>query len=108
VPALIGPGALSNFPSEQVLSGYIRAAMPYHAPSSLDEDSYSRITAFLIRQNAVFQVEVEALTDVEGQEASPGSSWLVLALTAGLVAVFIVAAVLRVYIRSGAGRKDET
>ncbi len=51
VPALVGPGALSKYGNGAVLQAFIRAKMPFQRPGILDEDTYWRLTAFLLRQN---------------------------------------------------------
>ncbi len=51
VPALIGPGTLSRFGTGAVLKAYIQAKMPFQTPGSLDEDTYWRLAAFLLREN---------------------------------------------------------
>ncbi|HEY3312805.1 MAG TPA: hypothetical protein VGK00_14280 [Anaerolineales bacterium] len=51
VPALIGPGALAKFANASVLEAYISVKMPFQKPGSLDEDTYWRLTAYLLRQN---------------------------------------------------------
>jgi cytochrome c len=53
VPAVIGPGALARFATAAELQGYIRQAMPFHAPGSLSEPEYWALTAFLLRANAL-------------------------------------------------------
>lgn len=55
VPALVGPGALTNFSDAGQLFAFMRAAMPFQKPASLDDDTYWRITAFLMRQNGYRQ-----------------------------------------------------
>ena len=62
VPQLVGPGSLAKFPNAASLYGFIRAAMPFQKPNSLTEEQYYQIVAFLLRQNALIdgQVEVNA------------------------------------------------
>jgi hypothetical protein len=51
VPALIGPGAINKFGNGSVLWFFIKTKMPFQKPGSLDDDTYWRLTAFLLRQN---------------------------------------------------------
>lgn len=51
VPAVIGVGALNNFSNAAALHTFISKLMPFQAPGSLDEPTYWRLTAFLLRQN---------------------------------------------------------
>ncbi|GAB4398966.1 MAG: hypothetical protein OHK0031_18370 [Anaerolineales bacterium] len=55
VPALVGPGALTNFSDAAQVFAFMRAAMPFQKPGSLDDDTYWRITAFVMRQNGYRQ-----------------------------------------------------
>lgn len=55
VPALVGPGALTNFSDAGQLFAFMRAAMPFQKPGSLDDAIYWRITAFVMRQNGYRQ-----------------------------------------------------
>jgi len=51
VPALVGPQALTHFADASALFGYMRLAMPFQTPGILEDETYWRITAFLLRQN---------------------------------------------------------
>ncbi|HET7010055.1 MAG TPA: c-type cytochrome [Anaerolineales bacterium] len=53
VPALVGPGALSKFPTAAELYAFIRAAMPFQEPGILDEQDYWDLTAYLLRKNGL-------------------------------------------------------
>ncbi|MGE5251058.1 MAG: c-type cytochrome [Bacteroidota bacterium] len=55
VPALVGPGALQKFSDASVLHGYIAAAMPFWKPGSLSEQDSWSVTAFLLRQNGLWE-----------------------------------------------------
>jgi hypothetical protein len=50
VPKIIGPGALSNYETAQHLFTFIRAAMPFQAPGSLEDETYWNIVSFLVRE----------------------------------------------------------
>ena len=59
IPAVIGQTALAKFSDAAKLHAYIRAAMPFWKPGSLtDEDSW-RVTAFLLRQNKLWEGKTE-------------------------------------------------
>lgn len=51
VPHIIGSQALTHFTTAAGLHGFIKAAMPYQDPGSLDDEAYWRLTAFLLREN---------------------------------------------------------
>jgi cbb3-type cytochrome c oxidase subunit III len=55
VPALIGPATLQKFPTAANLHGYILAAMPFWKKGSLTEEESWQVTAFLLRQNGLWQ-----------------------------------------------------
>jgi len=59
VPALVGPGTLQKFPNAANLRGYIFATMPFWKPSSLTEEETWQVTAFLLRQNGLWQGTAE-------------------------------------------------
>jgi mono/diheme cytochrome c family protein len=63
-PALRGEGTLAAFPTGAALHGYIRAAMPRHAPGSLDDEVYLDLTAFLLALRG--EVPVDSTLTVEG------------------------------------------
>ncbi len=50
---------LAAFPNALIMYSYIKATMPRHAPSSLEDSTYLDITAFLVEANGV------ALEDIE-------------------------------------------
>ena len=53
VPAIIGPEALPNYDSAASLYTFIRAAMPFEAPRSLDPDTYWDVVTYLAEKNGV-------------------------------------------------------
>ncbi|GAB4449124.1 MAG: hypothetical protein OHK0041_10140 [Anaerolineales bacterium] len=55
IPAVIAPQALAKFSDAAQLQAYIRAAMPFWKPGSLSDDEAWRVTAFLLRQNGLWQ-----------------------------------------------------
>jgi mono/diheme cytochrome c family protein len=55
IPAVIGPeAALGKFQSAARLNAYIQAAMPYWKPGSLQEEENWQVTAFLLRENDIW------------------------------------------------------
>jgi len=59
IAAVIGPGALQKFPTAANLRGFIFTAMPFWNPGSLTEEESWRVTAFLLRENGLWQGTVE-------------------------------------------------
>jgi cytochrome c len=51
VPALIGGGALANFPNAAAVYAFVQAAMPFEAPGSLDAATYWDVVAYLVDKN---------------------------------------------------------
>lgn len=54
IPAVIGPNVLGKFADAAQLHAYIRAAMPFWKPGSLTEEEAWRVTAFLMRENGLW------------------------------------------------------
>jgi mono/diheme cytochrome c family protein len=54
IPAVIGDQALSKFTDGVQLNSYIRAAMPFWKPGSLTEEQTWQVTAFLLRENGIW------------------------------------------------------
>ncbi len=97
IPALMGPGTLAKFSDAAQLHAYLRAAMPFWKPASLTEDDSWRVTAFILRQNNLWDGKTElnasnapsvkiprgALTpavtpqQAEGQGGSGTSLWVI-------------------------------
>jgi hypothetical protein len=59
IPAVIGPGTLQKFANASILYGYIRGAMPFWKPGSLTDEKAWEVTAFILRQNGLWQDGVE-------------------------------------------------
>ena len=59
IPALIGPGTLQKFQTAANLHGFIAAAMPFWKPGSLTDEQYWQVTAFLLRQNGLWDARAE-------------------------------------------------
>jgi len=54
IPAVIGSDAIGKFTDAAQLHAYISAAMPYWKPGSLTEEESWRVTAFIMRQNGLW------------------------------------------------------
>jgi cytochrome c len=54
IPAVVAPQALAKFSDAAQLQAYIRAAMPFWKPGSLTDEEAWRVTAFLLRQNGLW------------------------------------------------------
>ena len=59
IPAVIGEQTLAKFTDAAQLHAYIRAAMPFWKPGSLTEDESWRVTAFILRQNDLWNASTE-------------------------------------------------
>ncbi|RPI82193.1 MAG: hypothetical protein EHM41_18935 [Chloroflexi bacterium] len=112
IPPVSSSTILNKYGSALVLHDFIRAAMPWHAPSSLSEEEYWQITAYLMALNG-FNPGTEPLNNeraaniVFGSEAQKDSSPTVPAMTLSTRAkvaiaiggLFILAAFLRGFLR---------
>ena len=67
IPPLIGPNALQKFSNAAVLQSYIFAAMPFWKPGSLEQDDVWKITAFLLRENGLWNAREELSASNAGQ-----------------------------------------
>lgn len=54
IPPVIGAGALQKFADAAQLRSYIFAAMPFWKPGSLPEEKTWQLTAFLLRENGLW------------------------------------------------------
>lgn len=59
IPAVMGAGTLQKFANAAVLQAYIQAAMPFWKPGSLTEEDAWAVTAFILRQNGLWDVRAE-------------------------------------------------
>lgn len=59
IPAVIAPQALAKFSDAAQLQAYIRAAMPFWKPGSLSDEESWRVTAYLLRQNGLWEGAAE-------------------------------------------------
>jgi hypothetical protein len=74
IPAVIGPGTLQKFSNAAVLYGYIRGAMPFWKPGSLTDEEAWSVTAFILRQNGLWDglAELNESNAAGIQVAAPG------------------------------------
>jgi mono/diheme cytochrome c family protein len=54
IPGVIGGSTLAKFADAAQLNAYIRATMPFWKPGSLTEEESWRVTAFILRQNGLW------------------------------------------------------
>jgi cytochrome c len=59
IPAIIGENTLQKFSNAAVLQSYIFVTMPYWKPGSLEQDDIWKITAFLLRENGLWNAREE-------------------------------------------------
>ena len=59
IPAVIGDTTLAKFTDAAQLHAYVRATMPFWKPGSLTEEDSWRVTAFLLRQNDLWNASME-------------------------------------------------
>src|SRR5262245_32482601 len=76
IPALIGQTALAKFSDAAQLNSYIRATMPFWKPGSLTEEEAWRVTAFILRQNNLWDGKTELNTSNAGDVKIPRAAFL--------------------------------
>ena len=59
IPGVIGPDTIGRFSDAAQLNAYIRAAMPFWKPGSLTEEEAWRVTAFIMRENGLWNGDGE-------------------------------------------------
>jgi cytochrome c len=59
IPPLVGTETLQKFSNALILRSYIFAAMPYWRPASLTEEESWQVTAFLLRENNLWNGDEE-------------------------------------------------
>jgi hypothetical protein len=59
IPSVIEEHALAKFADAAQLNAYIRATMPFWKPGSLTEEEAWRVTAFLLRENNLWDASTE-------------------------------------------------
>jgi mono/diheme cytochrome c family protein len=59
IPGVIGESTLAKFADATQLNAYIRATMPFWKPGSLTEEESWRVTAYILRQNNLWDASAE-------------------------------------------------
>ncbi|HQF69938.1 MAG TPA: hypothetical protein PLH39_01525 [Promineifilum sp.] len=72
MPAIIGEGALTKFPTLDSVYRYVSVAMPYFFPGDLTQEEYLAILAHLARGNGLWDGRTLTL-DTLPQYAIPGA-----------------------------------
>jgi cytochrome c len=71
IPGMIGPDAIGKFADAAQLNSYIRAAMPFWDPGSLTEEEAWRVTAFILRENGLWNAVGELNASNAGEVRIP-------------------------------------
>lgn len=116
IPAVIGDTALAKFSNAAQLHAFIRAAMPFWKPGSLSKDDSWKVTAFLLRENklwnddgelndsnagsvvisrAEFITPVAAPAQNQVQKGIGSSAWII--LIGSLLVLFILVFALKIF-----------
>jgi mono/diheme cytochrome c family protein len=82
IPALIGEGTLAKFTDAAQLNAYIRATMPFWKPGSLTEEEAWRVTAFILRQNDLWDASTELNASNAADVKIPRAAYLTPVVTA--------------------------
>jgi mono/diheme cytochrome c family protein len=62
IPPVIGSGTLQKFPNAAILRSYIFATMPWWKPASLTQEESWQVTAFLLRENKLWNAQEDLTT----------------------------------------------
>jgi len=81
IPAVIGPTTLAKFSDAAQLHAYIRAAMPFWKPGSLTDEDAWRVTAFILRQNQLWDGNTELNASNAASAKIPRAAFLTPAVT---------------------------
>lgn len=81
IPAVIGESSLAKFTDAAQLHAYIRAAMPFWKPGSLTEEESWRVTAFILRQNNLWNGVTELNASNAADVKIPRGAFLTPAVT---------------------------
>jgi cytochrome c len=76
IPAVIGQTTLAKFSDAAQLNAYIRAAMPFWKPGSLTEEEAWRVTAFILRENNLWDDKTELNTSNAANVKIPRAAFL--------------------------------
>lgn len=81
IPGVIGESTLAKFTDAAQLNAYIRATMPYWNPGSLTEEEVWRVTAFLLRQNDLWNASTELSASNAAEVKIPRGAFLTPVIT---------------------------
>jgi cytochrome c len=87
IPAVIGEKALAKFSNGAQLYGYIRAAMPFWKPGSLSDEDAWKVTAFVLRENNLWDGSGELNESNAGSLVIPRGMYLTPVVTPQQTAV---------------------
>jgi cytochrome c len=76
IPAVISESALAKFGDAAQLNAYIRATMPFWKPGSLTEEEAWRVTAFILRENALWDDSTELNSSNAANAKIPRAAFL--------------------------------
>ena len=81
IPGVIGASTLAKFTDAAQLNAYIRATMPFWKPGSLTEEESWRVTAFILRQNDLWDPSTELNASNAADVKIPRAAFLTPAVT---------------------------
>ena len=76
IPGLIGESTLAKFTDAAQLNAYVRATMPFWKPGSLTEEEAWRVTAFILRQNDLWDASTELNASTAANVKIPRGAFL--------------------------------
>jgi len=76
IPAVIGDTTLAKFSTAAQLNAYIRVAMPFWKPGSLSEADVWEATAFILRENKLWDDTRDLDTSIAADVAIPRAAFL--------------------------------
>lgn len=76
IPAVVGATTLAKFSTAAQLNAYIRVAMPFWNPGSLSEDDAWKVTAFILRENKLWDATRDLDAAIAGDVAIPRAAFL--------------------------------
>jgi cytochrome c len=76
IPAVIGNTALAKFSNAAQLHAFVQAAMPFWKPGSLSEDDSWKVTAFILRENKLWNDVGELNESNAGSLVIPRAAFL--------------------------------
>lgn len=81
IPGVIGESTLAKFADAAQLNAYIRATMPFWKPGSLTEEESWRVTAYILRQNNLWDASAELNASNAADVKIPRGAFLTPAVT---------------------------